>query len=73
MDGRSWKHLIRTPVVVPLFNAFRFLAYPDCQAFPEGGSVLNTVLLFTGGFGACNGPKTSVVPSPADEFDHAVD
>jgi FkbM family methyltransferase len=27
-----WKRLVRTPVVVPLFNGFRFRAYPDCQA-----------------------------------------
>jgi FkbM family methyltransferase len=27
-----WKRLIRTPVVVPLFNGVRFRAYPDCQA-----------------------------------------
>jgi len=26
-----WKRLIRTPVVVPLFNGFRFRAYPDCH------------------------------------------
>jgi FkbM family methyltransferase len=25
-----WKRLVRTPVVVPLFNGFRFRAYPDC-------------------------------------------
>jgi len=27
-----WKRLVRTPVIVPLFNGFRFRAYPDCQA-----------------------------------------
>jgi FkbM family methyltransferase len=27
-----WKRLVRTPIVVPLFNGFRFRAYPDCQA-----------------------------------------
>ncbi len=27
-----WKRLVRTPVVVPLFNGFRFRAYPDCQS-----------------------------------------
>lgn len=27
-----WKRLVGTPVVVPLFNGFRFRAYPDCQA-----------------------------------------
>jgi len=27
-----WKRVVRTPVVVPLFNGFRFRAYPDCQA-----------------------------------------
>jgi len=26
-----WKRLVRTPVVVPLFNGFRFRAYPDCH------------------------------------------
>jgi FkbM family methyltransferase len=26
-----WKRLVRTPVVVPLFNGFRFRAYPDCD------------------------------------------
>lgn len=26
-----WKRLIRAPVVVPLFNGFRFRAYPDCH------------------------------------------
>jgi FkbM family methyltransferase len=29
---QAWKRLVRTPVVVPLFNGFRFRAYPDCQA-----------------------------------------
>jgi len=28
---QAWKRLIQTPIVVPLFNGFRFLAYPDCQ------------------------------------------
>jgi len=26
-----WKRLARAPVVLPLFNGFRFRAYPDCQ------------------------------------------
>ncbi len=26
-----WKRLVRTPVVVPLFNGFRFRAYPGCH------------------------------------------
>jgi FkbM family methyltransferase len=26
-----WKRVARTPVVVPLFNGYRFRAYPDCQ------------------------------------------
>jgi FkbM family methyltransferase len=26
-----WKRLVRTPVVVPLFNGSRFRAYPDCD------------------------------------------
>lgn len=28
---QSWKRLICLPMVVPVFNGFRFLAYPDCQ------------------------------------------
>ena len=27
-----WKRVIRTPIIVPLFNGFRFRAYPGCQA-----------------------------------------
>jgi FkbM family methyltransferase len=27
-----WKRLVRTPVVVPLFNGFHFRAHPGCQA-----------------------------------------
>ena len=27
-----WKRLVRTPIVIPLFNGLRFRAYPDCQA-----------------------------------------
>ncbi len=27
-----WKRLVRTPIIIPLFNGFRFRAYPDCQA-----------------------------------------
>jgi FkbM family methyltransferase len=27
-----WKRLVRTPVIVPLFNGLRFRAYPGCQA-----------------------------------------
>jgi FkbM family methyltransferase len=26
-----WKRLVRLPVVVPVFNGLRFVAYPDCQ------------------------------------------
>ena len=26
-----WKRVIRAPVIVPVFNGFRFVAYPDCQ------------------------------------------
>ncbi len=28
---QTWKRLVRAPVVVSLFNGFRFLAYPDCH------------------------------------------
>lgn len=27
-----WKRLVRTPIIIPLFNGLRFRAYPDCQA-----------------------------------------
>jgi FkbM family methyltransferase len=27
-----WKRVVRTPIVVLLFNGFQFRAYPDCQA-----------------------------------------
>ena len=27
---QAWKRLIKRPKVVPLFNGFRFVAYPDC-------------------------------------------
>jgi len=26
-----WKRMIRLPVIVPVFNGFRFVAYPDCH------------------------------------------
>lgn len=27
-----WKRVVRTPIIIPLFNGLRFRAYPDCQA-----------------------------------------
>jgi FkbM family methyltransferase len=27
-----WKRVVRTPIIIPLFNGFRFRAYPDCQS-----------------------------------------
>jgi len=27
-----WKRLVRTPIIIPLFNGLRFRAFPDCQA-----------------------------------------
>ncbi len=27
-----WKRVVRTPVIIPLFNGLRFRAFPDCQA-----------------------------------------